>query len=196
MLTLEDYPQGHQRLFYTKPLAEGAATSRPQMPRSLRSERLLLRPFQGSDLDALARLNANPLFMRHMGPVMTRDDSWRQLAMLIGHWELRGYGLWAVEYQERLIGRIGLYQPEGWPDLEIGWALDPDFWGRGLATEGASTALGQSTQVLGRNDPVSVIRPDNAASIRVAEKLGGRYERRWQLRDQEVAIYRYHRRPD
>ncbi len=191
VLALDDFPQGHQRLFYVKSLDDGQPAVRLEMPRSLRTERLRLRPFRESDLDAVARLYADPRFMRYIGPVTDRDDAWRHMAMLIGHWQLRGYGLWAVEHEEKFVGRIGLHFPEGWPDLEVGWALDPAVWGRGLATEGARTALAQAATVLGRPDPVSAIHPDNAASIRVAEKLGARLERRMVLRGEEVVIYRH-----
>jgi RimJ/RimL family protein N-acetyltransferase len=161
------------------------------MPRTLQTGRLVLRPFCESDLDVLARLYADERFMRYIGPVAGRDDSWRHLAQMLGHWELRGYGLWAVEHQGRLVGRIGLYRPEGWPDLEVGWALAPALWGRGFAIEGARAALDQAALVLGRPDPVSVIHPDNAASIRVAERLGARLERRIMLRGEDVLIYRH-----
>jgi GNAT superfamily N-acetyltransferase len=99
VLALDDFPQGHQRLFYVKALGDTPDAARVEMPRTLRTGRLLLRLFGESDLDALARLYADPHFMRYIGPVADRDDAWRHLAMLIGHWQLRGYGLWAVEYQ-------------------------------------------------------------------------------------------------
>jgi RimJ/RimL family protein N-acetyltransferase len=191
VLTLPDFPQGHDRLFYSKPLTDGAGPAPATMPRSLRTARLLLRQFEQSDLDAIARLYADARFMRHLGPLVPRDDSWRHMAMLLGHWRLRGYGMWAVEYEGRCVGRIGLHFPEGWPDLEVGWALDPELWGRGLATEGARAALEQAARVLGRRDPVSVIHPDNAASIRVAEKLGAHPERRMVLRGEEAVVYRH-----
>ena len=113
------------------------------VPLEFETARLRLRQLGEADLDALARLNADPRFMRHLGPPMTREDTWRQLAMLLGHWTLRGYGMWAVELKATgsLIGRLGLHRPEGWPGLEVGWALDPDHWGRGLATEGGRAAL-------------------------------------------------------
>ena len=189
-MTLEDYPRSHRRHYYVKPLTARRPVAQ-EMPRRLRTERLLLRPFEQNDAEALARLNGNPDFMRHMGPVMASEDSWRQMAMLAGHWQLRGYGLWAVEHEGAMIGRIGLYYPEGWPDLEVGWALAPEVWGRGLATEGGRAALDQAVNVLGRSDPVSVIHPDNAASIRVAEKLGAGFERKMSLRGFEVVIYRH-----
>ena len=191
VLALPDFPQGHDRLFYTRPLLDGAGPARAPMPRALRTARLLLRQFEEADLDAIARLYRDARFMRHLGPLVARDDSWRHMAMLLGHWRLRGYGMWAVEHEGRCVGRIGLHFPEGWPDLEVGWALDPELWGRGLATEGARAALEQAARVLGRPDPVSVIHPDNAASIRVAEKLGARPERRMVLRGEEAVIYRH-----
>ena len=74
---------------------------------------------------------------------MTRSEAWRNMAMVLGHWQLRGFGLWAVEEQERgvLAGRVGCWQPEGWPGLEIGWTLRRSFWGMGYATEAARAAL-------------------------------------------------------
>ena len=89
------------------------------MPRALRTARLLLRQFEEADLDAIARLYRDARFMRHLGPLVARDDSWRHMAMLLGHWRLRGYGMWAVEHEGRCVGRIGLHFPEGWPDLEV-----------------------------------------------------------------------------
>ena len=66
----------------------------------------------------------------------SRADAWRQIAMIIGHWQLRGYGLWAVEERATgaLVGRIGLFKPEGWPGFELGWMLRRDAWGQGYAT--------------------------------------------------------------
>ncbi|MGH6916070.1 MAG: GNAT family N-acetyltransferase, partial [Geminicoccales bacterium] len=143
------------------------------------------------DLDALARLNADARFMRHLGPPMAREDTWRQLAMLLGHWQLRGYGMWALELKESgaFIGRLGLHYPEGWPGLEVGFALDPNHWGQGLATEGGRAALDVAFAELGAGRVVSVIHPENAASIRVAEKLGLSFDHRRELRGVEVNVY-------
>jgi RimJ/RimL family protein N-acetyltransferase len=167
------------------------------IPYELETERLRLRQLGAADLDALARLNADPRFMRYLAPVMSRDDSWRQLAMLLGHWQLRGYGPWAVELRRTgaFIGRLGLYYPEGWPGLEVGWALDPDYWGQGLATEGGRVALDLAVTALRASRVVSVIHPENVASIGVAERLGLRFEQRRELRGVTVAIYALERRP-
>ncbi len=163
----------------------------------IETARLILRPFRAADFEPLAHLNRDPAFMRFFGArAMSPGESWRKLAMFIGHWQLRGFGFWAVEEKAggRFIGRIGCHEPEGWPGFEVGWGLDPAFWGRGLATEGGRAALVYAYAMLGVSEVISVIDPDNAASIRVAEKLGARYERRMDLDGQPVLIYR-HRDP-
>lgn len=160
---------------------------------TLETERLLLRPFRAEDLDAYAALCADPEVMRYIGEGKTlgRAESWRQMAFFLGHWQLRGFGLWAAEHRATgaLIGRIGLHRPEGWPGLEVGWLLGRAWWGQGLATEGGRAALEHAFHRLGADHVVSVIQPGNAASIRVAEKLGERLERREVLNGIEVAIY-------
>jgi len=143
----------------------------------LETERLLMRPFREGDIDDYAALSADPEVMRHLsatGEPLSREDAWRQMAMFVGHWQLRGYGVWAVEERAtgRFAGRIGLHYPEGWPDRELGWALGRSFWGRGLATEGARAALGYAFGRLGWRHVISLIRPGNVRSIRVAERLG------------------------
>ena len=100
------------------------------------------------------------------------------MAMLLGHWELRGFGMWALEERSsgRFIGRVGLHCPEGWPDREIGWALARPFWGRGFAFEAAQVALGYAFGTLGWPRVVSLIDPSNTRSIRLADRRGQRLE--------------------
>ncbi len=85
-------------------------------------------------MDDFARISADAEVMRHVGggAPATRAQAWRAMAMFTGHWILRGYGLWATEERAtgRFIGRIGLWNPEGWPGLEVGWLLDRDLWWR------------------------------------------------------------------
>jgi RimJ/RimL family protein N-acetyltransferase len=159
---------------------------------TLETERLRLRAFRESDLDDVTRLNTDPAVVRYKHAPLPRPESWRSLAAHLGHWVLRGYGLWAVELHDgRFVGWAGLYHPEDWPDIELGWTIDPAFWGRGLAPEAAAAALDHAERTLGRRDLISVIQPNNRASIRVAEKLGGRPERRTTLRGIRVLIYRH-----
>jgi RimJ/RimL family protein N-acetyltransferase len=100
---------------------------------TLETERLLLRPFRQTELEAYAAMRADPEVMRYLGDraVLNREDAWRQLAMLVGHWSLRGFGNWAVEERAsgQLLGRAGLHYPEGWPEPEVNWALGPAILG-------------------------------------------------------------------
>jgi RimJ/RimL family protein N-acetyltransferase len=146
------------------------------MPVELSTDRLLLRQFRQADLDAFAAIQADPDAARHIGDGRTndRDTSWRLIAMFLGHWTLRGHGQYAVEQRSTgtFVGRVGLWAPEGWPGLEIGWLIDPASWGRGYATEAARAVAATTFSELGRDRLISLIRPANAASIRVATKLG------------------------
>jgi RimJ/RimL family protein N-acetyltransferase len=159
----------------------------------LETERLRLRSFREADLDAYAAICADPEVMRYLGDgrALSRADAWRQMALIIGHWTLRGYGLWAVEERATgaLVGRLGFFKPEGWPGFELGWMLRRASWGRGYATEGAGRALPHAFTEMGRDHLISLIRPDNRASIRVAERLGERLERRTDLFGQEALVY-------
>ena len=147
---------------------------------TLETERLTLRMFRPSDLDAYAEMCADPDVMRYIydGRPLSREEAWRDMAVILGHWELRGYGLWAVEERatHNLIGRIGHWNPEGWPGFEVGWMLGRRYWGRGFATEGAKAALKHAFSVLNIPHVISLIHSDNAPSIRVAERLGERLE--------------------
>ena len=143
----------------------------------LTTARLRLRLFLESDFEEYAAMMADPDVAQFLGAgPLTRSDAWRQMAMFIGHWVLRGYGLWAVEEQAtgRFIGRIGCHEPEGWPGFELGYVLAREAWGRGLAREGAAVALEFARRELGRDTIISLIRPANRASIAVAEHFGAR----------------------
>jgi len=141
--------------------------------------RLRLRPLRGSDLDDYAALHADPEVMRFLGGgagPWDRGRSWRHLAFQLGHWQLGGSGIWAVEILAtgEFAGTIGFAEPEGWPGCELAWTLARRFWGNGYATEGARAALAHAFGVWRKERVVSLIHPGNRASIRVAERLGER----------------------
>jgi RimJ/RimL family protein N-acetyltransferase len=160
---------------------------------TLRTERLVLRMLREGDLDEYAAMTADPSVTRYLGDgsTLSRADAWRQMAMILGHWRLRGYGMWAVEEAAtgRLAGRIGFFNPEGWPGFELGWTLAREFWGRGYATEGARRALEYGFTGLGREHVISLIRPDNLPSVRVAERLGERLEATVELHGSPALVY-------
>ena len=101
--------------------------------------------------------------------------SWRHFAAEVGHWAIHGFGMWAVTRHgdDRALGLIGPWCPADWPETEIGWLIwDPAVEGTGIATEAATAAIRHAYEVLGWSTAVSYIAPDNARSIRLAEKLG------------------------
>jgi RimJ/RimL family protein N-acetyltransferase len=159
---------------------------------NIETERLVLRTFRESDTDAYAEMVGDAEVMRFLGgKVMSRQEAWRNMAMVLGHWGLRGYGFWAVEEREsgEMIGRVGCWRPEGWPALEVGWTLRRAYWGRGYATEAARASLEHAFDALGETHVVSLIDPNNSASIRVAERLGERPEGEWEVFGIKVLIY-------
>jgi RimJ/RimL family protein N-acetyltransferase len=149
-----------------------------QVP-TLETERLLLRPFRRSDIDDYAALNADPEVLHYLGGGMEpwdRGRSSRHMAFIIGHWQVWGSGTWALEHRESggFIGMVGFSEPEGWPGFELAWTLAHRYWGHGYATEAAQEALAYAFTTLKRDRVISLIHPENRASIRVAERIGER----------------------
>jgi len=144
----------------------------------LRSERLLLRQWRGSDLEVFAALNADPAVMEHFPGVLSRDAS---DALAEGQRRVideRGWGLWAVEVVggAPFVGFVGLAMPRFdahfTPAVEVGWRLAREHWGRGYATEAATAALGFGFDELGLEEIVSFTTVANDRSRRVMERLG------------------------
>jgi RimJ/RimL family protein N-acetyltransferase len=146
---------------------------------TVETERLLLRGFRAEDVDGLFALAQDPLIAEYVtyGNAPLREACWRSIGLWIGHWVLRGFGMWAVEERASgtFIGRIGIWQPEGWPGVEVGWLLGRDWWGKGYATEAARASLDWGFANLDVPELVSLIQPSNVASIAVAERIGERY---------------------
>lgn len=159
---------------------------------TLETERLKLRGWRNDDFDAYAELCADPEVMRFLGgKPLDRLEAWRHFAFLVGHWELRGYGHWAVEEKAtgKLAGRVGFLYPVGWPAFEIGWTLKREFWGKGYASEAARSALQYGFNDLDKPHVISLIHPENKASIHVAERLGETLEGKTELFGHDVLIY-------
>jgi RimJ/RimL family protein N-acetyltransferase len=161
---------------------------------TLETDRLTLRMLRESDLDPYAEMCADPEVMRYIGDgqPLARPMAWRNLAMMVGHWSLRGYGLWAAEERASglFVGRIGFWNPEGWPGFELGWMLRRPSWGRGFATEGARAALRFAFTELQQPHVISLIHPDNADSIRVAGRLGERRLDATEVMGKPALVYR------
>lgn len=155
------------------------------------TKRLILRGWEPDDYEPHAAMSSDPEVMRHIGGAMGRAESWRKMALHIGHWALRGYGNWVIERKTdaRVLGRAGLWNPEGWPGLEVGWKLARHAWGHGYATEAGQAALEWAWTELRASKLISVIQPDNAPSIGVAKRLGLRPVRSTTMNGQSVTIF-------
>ena len=160
---------------------------------TLQTSRLELRQFSAGDAPAYAAMCADAEVMRYIGSgtVQTPAEAWRSMAMFLGHWQLRGYGMWALQQRDTgaLIGRVGFLHAPDWPDFELGWLLAREHWGHGYAREAAAAALRHAFDVLRRERVISLIRPQNQRSIAVAEALGHRFAERIELMGSEVLVY-------
>ncbi|HKM53094.1 MAG TPA: GNAT family N-acetyltransferase [Isosphaeraceae bacterium] len=162
------------------------------MIEQMETDRLCLRLFEESDLDAYAEMCGDAEVMKYLGGVtMSRSEAWRNMATVLGHWRLRGFGLWAVEEKGSgaMVGRVGCWRPEGWPGLEIAWTLRRTFWGQGYATESARAALDVAFGELRQAHVISMIHSENQPSIQVARRLRMRLEGRTELLGHQVEVY-------
>ncbi len=145
------------------------------------TSRLNLRQFRESDFDDYAEMLSDEDVMQFIGEglPLSRIDAWRSMAVMSGHWQLKQFGLWALEEKEsgKFIGRAGIYYPEGWPGIEIGWMLKRDYWGKGYAFECAQKALSIAFEEMKIDKVISIIHPKNTASIKLAKKLGESFEK-------------------
>lgn len=144
---------------------------------TLRTARLVLRPWRDDDLEPFARMTADPRVQEHFPGPMERAASDALAGRIRRHMDERGFGLWAVETPDLpFAGYVGLsvpaFEAPFTPCVEVGWRLAAEAWGRGYATEGASAALDHGFTRLDLEEIVSFTVPANRRSRRVMEKLG------------------------
>jgi RimJ/RimL family protein N-acetyltransferase len=166
----------------------------PIVPLTLETPRLLLRPFEERDCESLHEMLGDEQCVQYtLERPLAHWETWRCLAAYLGHWQLRGYGPYAVvaKSTESMIGPVGLWFPVEWPEPEIKWSLARRFWGEGFATEAATAVRDMAFAVLGRTRLVSVIRPGNTRSLAVARRLRGRYEKTIPFRGGVADVYAY-----
>jgi RimJ/RimL family protein N-acetyltransferase len=144
---------------------------------SLRTERLLLRRWRGSDLDAFAAINADPEVMEHMPATLTRASSAALIERFERFFEDHGYGLWALEIpgEASLAGYVGIDPVEidvpFAPAVELSWRLGRPFWGRGIASEAAGAAMAFAFERLALAELVAYTTVANGRSRRLMERL-------------------------
>jgi RimJ/RimL family protein N-acetyltransferase len=145
---------------------------------TLRTERVILRPWRDDDVAPFAELNRDPEVMRFFPSVLDREQSDAMVARIRTRMAEDGFGLWEAEVPgvAPFIGFIGLARPNFdahfTPAVEVGWRLDRRYWGRGYAPEGARAAVAHGFDVLGLDEIVSMTIPANLPSQRVMQKLG------------------------
>jgi RimJ/RimL family protein N-acetyltransferase len=142
------------------------------------TDRLSLSPLAPADEPHHSAMMADPRVAKFLSPdgkPPTAEAAWRGFASMLGHWQLRGFGMFSVFERESgaWVGRVGPWMPEGWPSLECGWGIAPAYWGRGYAGEAAIASIGwifSERPELSRI--ISLIAPHNANSQAVAAKIG------------------------
>lgn len=159
----------------------------------IETERLVLRGFSAADVAGFTAFFADGEATRFLGGPRTAEEVYTQVSAYAGHWALYGLSLWAIEEKAsgRLAGFTGYLNPPDWPMPEIGWSVFPALQGRGYATEAARAAR---VEIVRRGGParlVSYIHPDNAASRRVAEKLGAVPGELIELRGGTAQVWRH-----
>ncbi|WGI21199.1 GNAT family N-acetyltransferase [Amylibacter sp. IMCC11727] len=144
---------------------------------TLETDRLILRGPQVSDFDPLADFYASDQCIG-FGEKMKRDDAWRWFALNIGHWHIHGYGYFSIveKASGKPAGLSGIWNPEGWPEPELGYALFAEFEGKGIAYEASVRTRKWAYSDLGFTTLSSHIVPDNTRSMALAARLGAVYE--------------------
>ena len=155
--------------------------------------RLYLRPFNSGDLDAFADMNADAEVIRYIGDgnPQTKSQTEIRLNAILDHWEQHGFGLCVVvdKTTQGFIGFCGLQYLDGTSEIEVGYRLAKQFWGRGFATETASAILKYGFDELGLDRIVAVVHPENVVSQGVIQKIGLQYVKDAQFYNRELEYY-------
>jgi RimJ/RimL family protein N-acetyltransferase len=140
----------------------------------IETARLTMRPPRAEDFESWVAFMADEEGARFIGGKQPRATVWRGFATMAGAWQLFGYAMFSVieKSSGRWIGRLGPWQPEGWPGTEVGWGLAREAWGKGYATEGSTAAIDWAFDKLGWTEVIHCIDPLNAPSQAVAQRLG------------------------
>lgn len=164
------------------------------VPEQIETERLTLRTFREDDWQDLVVLYCDEKATRYtIRRTLNEDDIWRTMAGFIGHWQLRGYGPYAVEEKSsaKVLGHIGLWYPHAWPEPEIMWSLARPYWGKGFASEAAWAVKNMASESLPKLSLISLIDKDNIRSKNLAEKLGAKFEKEILFKEHLTCIYRH-----
>jgi RimJ/RimL family protein N-acetyltransferase len=143
----------------------------------LLSERLLIRPFTLEDAPFVLRLLNEPSFIENIADkgVRTLDQAKAYLVDgPLASYATHGHGLWLVGHRitGNPMGMCGLIRRDTLPEVDLGYAFVPEFWGLGYASEAATACLAYGREALGLRGLLAIVSPGNAASIRLLQGLG------------------------
>ena len=141
----------------------------------LETERLLLRVQQAGDFERYAEMLAHPSSL-HIGGPLLRHEAWRRFLQMPGAWMVQGFAMFSVVEKSsgRWMGQAGPWCPDGWPGTEVGYSFHMDARGKGYATEACAAAMDYAFDILGWDEVIHSISPENTASQAVAQRLGSR----------------------
>jgi len=165
-----------------------------KVPQNIETERLLLRQFIEPDWQDLHQCYASDVATKYtFGHGLSEAESWRMMSTIVGHWYLRDYGPYAVEEKAtaKVIGTVGFWYPKDWPSPEIKWALTPNYWGKGFASEAARAVQKTAHEYLPELSLISFIRAENTPSITLAKAIGAKFEEAVVFRNTDWHIYRH-----
>ena len=154
---------------------------------------LLLRGPEKQDVEPIISFLQDEVRAKGFGHIAERGEAWRWFALNIGHWHIHHYGYFTVETKSgEIAGITGIWNPETWPEPEIGWVLFEGFEGRGLAFQAASLIRQWAYEQLQFTTLTSNVRPDNKRSIRLAKRLGAKFDRSYRNSNMgETHLYRH-----
>jgi RimJ/RimL family protein N-acetyltransferase len=150
---------------------------------SVETPRLLLRLPEETDAEPFVTIHQDPEVLEKKQVTLTAPTGGIEVGVqnvrrMLRHWDERGYGQWTVveKSSAQVIGCVGLFHPKGWPGIDLSWILHRSRWGNGFATEASNAAL-QWAWDANIDHIISLIAPHDLRSIRVATKIGERFER-------------------
>ncbi|MCT4556701.1 MAG: GNAT family N-acetyltransferase [Pelagimonas sp.] len=158
----------------------------------LQTERLTLRGPEIGDFDALCAYFQDPRSAFNGGP-RTPVEVWTTLTSSVGHWHLRGYGLWFITGRDdgRFMGFAGIIHPMDWPEAELGYGITAQAEGKGIAFEAVQAARQGAATHFGLTHLPSYPSPQNLRSLALVKRLGATYEGDITLRETVAQVWRH-----
>lgn len=165
-----------------------------RVPLVLETDRLLLRQFKNQDWVDLHKYYADPIATQFTtGRAFTEGETWRAMASMLGHWQVHGYGPYAVveKASNTVLGTVGFWYPNDWLEPEIKWALAPGYWGQGFAKEATLAVQAAGRAHMPEVSLISFIHSDNEPSLKLAQSVQAVFEKETVFRGGVWHIYRH-----